>query len=586
MRVLGRFSCAIFVLIVASLLTVKAGSTGNVPTVNFTAATNFTAGSLPFWAVTGDFNNDGILDIAITNWNSNNVSIFLGNGDGTFKPAQDFPTGTQPQGLAVKDLNGDGFLDLAVADLLGRQISILLGNGDGTFKPPVNYPVDRSPRMVAVADFNGDHIWDLAVANVNSNDVSILLGKGDGTFKPAVNYATDVHPKSVVVADFNGDGAQDLAIPNHDGNDVSVLLGNGDGTFKPAVNYPVGLNPRDIKVADFRGNGLLDLATANGGATTVSILLGNGDGTFQPAVNYQAGASPRFLAVADFNGDSLLDIVTSNYNGANVGVLLGKGDGSFAAPVYIPVGANPTGVVAADFNGDNRPDLAVGIGGPDTAPNTIVSVMLNDPLLWSPNSLTYPLQTLGVTSTAQTVTLTNVAVPPLAVAIGLTGPDSSDFSQTNTCGTSIPGNSSCTVSVTFTPKAPFQRSATLSIADNVPGNPQLASLTGTGTVVSFSPTSLNFGSQAVGTTSAPLPVILQNLNTKSALSITKIAISGANAADFGQTSNCGSSVPAGGKCTINVTFTPSATGSRSAALQVKDNGGGGTQSVPLSGSGT
>src|SRR5207248_320280 len=96
----------------------------------------------------------------------------------------------------------------------GNNVSILLGNGDGTFAAAVNYGAGTTPQSVAIGDFNGDGKADLAVANINSNNVSILLGNGNGTFAVAVNYVVGIRPLSVVIGDFNGDGKGDLAVAN------------------------------------------------------------------------------------------------------------------------------------------------------------------------------------------------------------------------------------------------------------------------------------------------------------------------------------------------------------------------------------
>jgi hypothetical protein len=212
--------------------------------------------------------------------------------------------------------------DLAVANSNSGDVSVLLGNGDGTFQAPQNFGADGFPRSVAVGDFNGDGILDLAVANEGSNNVSVLLGKGDGTFLLAVNY--DVGPDSifpsVAVGDFNGDEVQDLAVASGFFGKVSVLLGNGDGTFRAPVSFAAGVQPWSVAVGDFNGDGLPDVAVANLGdcsegscvGSSVSVLLGTGDGSFQPPINFDAGGGPRSVATADFNGDGLPDLAVAH----------------------------------------------------------------------------------------------------------------------------------------------------------------------------------------------------------------------------------------------------------------------------------
>jgi hypothetical protein len=196
--------------------------------ISFTAATNFAAGDGPFSVAAGDFNGDGKQDLAVANTFSNNVSILLGNANGTFGAATNFAAGIDPRSVAVGDFNGDGKQDLAVANRLSTNVSILLGNGNGTFGAATNFAAGVEPRSVAVGDFNGDGRQDLAVANQLSNNVSILLGNGNGTFGAATNFAAGNGPLSVAVGDFNGDGRQDLAVADAFSDNVSILL-NGTG---------------------------------------------------------------------------------------------------------------------------------------------------------------------------------------------------------------------------------------------------------------------------------------------------------------------------------------------------------------------
>jgi VCBS repeat protein/FG-GAP repeat protein len=124
----------------------------------------------------GDFNGDGMQDLAVANdtVGIGSVSVLLGNGDGTFQPAQNFAAGSSPFSVAVGDFNGDGVPDLAVANLNSINVSVLLGNGDGTFQPAQNFGVGTGPRSMAVGDFNGDGKLDLAVAALFTS-VSVLI---------------------------------------------------------------------------------------------------------------------------------------------------------------------------------------------------------------------------------------------------------------------------------------------------------------------------------------------------------------------------------------------------------------------------
>ena len=219
--------------------------------------------------------------------------------------------------------------------------------------------------------------------------------------------------------------------------------------------------------------------------------------------------------------------------------------------------------------------LLTGTGGPGTPALTL-----------SPTSLTFPTQLVGTVSAAQVVTLTNTGTATLSISnLAITGAESADFAKTNTCGTSMAVGANCTISVTFRPTNRNNRTASLSITDNASGSPQTVALTGVGTDITLAPTSLAFGGQGVGSTSAAQTVTLTNKLAVQAITITSISLSGANPGDFAETNTCGGSVGAQASCTINVTFTPTATGTRTASVMITDNGGGSPQSVGLTGTG-
>ena len=374
------------------------------PPALFAPPTNYPVGNGPSSVAVGDFNGDGIPDLAIANNNSNDITILLGNGDGTFRLFGTFTAGGLPNAINAGDFNGDGILDLAVANATTNNVSILLGNGDGSFAPPVNYATGSSPYSAELADFNGDGILDIVTANFGSNTVSVLLGNGDGTFQAAVNYAVGTNPAEVAIGDYNGDGAPDLAVVNEAGT-VTILLNNGDGTFHTGGTLTVGAGSQSVFAADLNGDGALDLVTANLRANTVSVLFGNGDGTFKPQVTFAVGAGPAEVAVDDFNGDGNLDIVTANSTGNNVSVLLGNGDGTFQAPQSYPAGAGAFFVVTADLNFDGAPDLIVANSTANTV--SILINIANAPLARSGGSLradgsAQPDATLGTAATPLT----------------------------------------------------------------------------------------------------------------------------------------------------------------------------------------
>jgi hypothetical protein len=238
--------------------------------------------------------------------------------------------------VAVGDFDSDGNLDLAVANNYSNDMSVLLGNGDGTFQTARTFPAGRAPASVAVGDFNGDGRLDLAGTSFDAN-VNVFLGNGDGSFQSARNFGVGANPSSVAVGDFNGDGFLDLAVASRDG--VTVLLGNGDGSFQTGRNFLAGTLCSAVAVGDVNGDGRLDLIVVF--TSGVRVLLGNGDGSFQtPPVSYIVGASASAAAVADLNGDGLPDLAVTDPRSGAVSILLNDGAWSGPSP---PPGGGPGG---------------------------------------------------------------------------------------------------------------------------------------------------------------------------------------------------------------------------------------------------
>jgi len=588
--------------------------TNPLSTIGFTSS-SLSVGNNPQAVMSADFNGDGKADLAVANNADNSVSVFLGHGDGTFGSAITTTAigGQGPVALAVGDFNGDGKLDLAVANNVDTQaspsnVAILLGDGTGNFTLKSTVSMENpGPVWVGVADLNGDARLDLVAVSSQSNAslgypgvVAVFLGNGDGTFgatSALPNAGTG--PVSVAIGDFNNDGKLDLVQVNSNPTSGSpgslgVLTGNGDGTFNVlnGVTPPTGIGPRGIVAADFNGDGNLDVAVANSSPDSknnyaVLVFLGNGLGNLsQQGVPYIVGAAPVAIATADLNADGKLDLVTTNEGANTISVLLGTGTGAFANQTSYSTGTGPVALAIADFNRDGLLDAAV---ANSSSPGAVSLLQQVAPALeLSPFSLSFGNQPVGTASASQTVTLTNTSGATLSITgVSVTGANAGDFGQTSTCGSSLNSGASCTVTVTFTPAATGARSAAISIADSGAGSPHTVSLSGTGTqpVAGLSPSSLTFSSQVVGTSSAAQAVTLTNTGDAT-LTLSSIAVGGANAGDFSQTNTCGSSVAAGASCSISVTFKPSASGTRSATLTLTDSASPATQTVSLTGTGS
>src|SRR5580704_1293827 len=469
----------------ASLTVVNPSPGGGTSNVSYFQVTNSTswAGLISPSVLTedagvvavGDFNGDGKLDLAVTA--SNAVSIYFGNGGGTFRPAVNSTVPENVGTIVAADFNGDGRLDLAVG---GNNVHILLGNGDGTFQPAVQYGPGSAPTAMAAADFNADGKLDLAITSSTGNNVIVLLGNGDGTFQSGVDFAVGSNPVSVTVGDFNGDGALDLAVANNLSDTISILLGNGDGTFETAANFATGIAPSSVAAADFNGDNTLDLAVANSGGNTISILLGNGDGNFQPASEYSSGNNPGAMAVGDFNGDNKLDVAVTNGGTTDVplsgiSLLLGNGDGTFQ-PAANYASEDTNSMVVGDFNGDGRVDLAIGDA------NNQIAVMLQPEVTAGPNATFSPthlgfacvvLTGLGCRCTAeQHGMVSNFGTTSLNVnSVTITGP----YTSGDTCTTALEPGQSCVFSVHWSQASGH---GIISFFDNADGSPQTVPLNG------------------------------------------------------------------------------------------------------------
>lgn len=444
----------------------------------------------------GDFNGDGRLDLAVPFPCSGNICdtagyvlIYLGNGDGTFQNAIDydnFPNFVMPDSIVLGDFNQDKKLDLAVGSSLGTYL--MLGNGDGSFQDPAQV---TAAGAVAAADLNGDGKLDLiAPTAFNSDAVSVYLGNGDGTFGPGVNFAAAITPQSIVPYDVNGDGELDLLVTAYDSEgtgdgSLSILLGNGDGTFQTPTNFVISTTFAPLAVGDFNKDGRLDLVVSDDDAgsiflqTTVSlptapINFGNQD------VN--TTSSPLPITLTNL-ASTTLQISSIRIVGANQGdfVIQSNNCGS-----SLPAGQSC--VVSVTFTPTAKGARSASLQFTDSAPASPQAVTLlgtgigtNPPnVSLSPTSLTFPDQAVGITSSPMKITVTNTGDLTLTFSgVVFEGADPGDFSQTNDC-TSVGGGFTCTINVTFTPRAEGARSATLTLFDNATNSPQTAPVSGTG----------------------------------------------------------------------------------------------------------
>jgi hypothetical protein len=376
--------------------------------------------------------------------------VELGNGDGTFQSAMLWGTGFYGP-IATGDFNNDGKLDVIGINSSHLSVAVLLGGGDGSFGPPlVSPPTVDSISNLAVGDYNGDGNLDVA-ALVNDSlsanvGIALFFGNGDGTFTLGPFYEVAASRYSVALGMALGD-------VNHDGFPDFVF--GVDDNFDPGC----------------------------GTCGSLLVLVGSADGTFQygggTGLNGQVyldeGTQP--VAIVDFDLDGNADFVSLGTQN-DISFSKGNGDATFHAPEHFFVNSPASALAVADFDGNGSPDVAVAGG------NT-VSVLYNTlsgpAAIASPSMIAFPAEGLGQTSAVQTVTLSNTGSKVLNItALEIAGAQSSEFSQTNTCGSGLSTAATCTISITFTAQGYGLRTAVVRITDNAYDSPQTIRLTGNG----------------------------------------------------------------------------------------------------------
>lgn len=378
------------------------------PIPGFNFRPTLPADFIPAAIVTGDFNGDGNTDWAIANAGSNNIWIYLGNGDGTARLPTIIPLrGQAPVALVAADMNHDGKLDLVVAEADSGMVAVLLGNGDGTFGPELQFASPGAPISLVVADFNGDGNPDVVAGLLGDSFVGQLaFFSGDGTGKlgdPATQqnfYLPGLfYTNSIVAADLDGDGRPDIVAvdyvvsPTIASVGARVYLNQGNGLFKLSQqfffdNSPVGASTAvtAVALADVNKDGCIDAVTTDtDGNATFFPGLCNGTFDISNKKIFGTGIVPADVALRDVNGDGNLDLISSAMNllQANgfrdvgnvnsISVQFGDGAGNFGTPRLYHGNSGMFSIALADLNGDGFPEVITANEDSDTA-----SIYVND----------------------------------------------------------------------------------------------------------------------------------------------------------------------------------------------------------------
>ena len=305
----------------------------------------------------GDFDEDGVLDMAAGHDDS--VSISIGVGDGSFVGGGTINTLSGVLGLAAGDLDGDSNLDLVIAESGAGEVSIHLGDGMGGFAlvDALSDP-DSFPRSVHVGQFGGTAALDLVVVGEESGEVAAFTGNGDGTFTLVETIAAGLAPLSGTVAAIDDDAMLDLVVPLFGGGSIGVFWGEAMG-FSDVNAIATGSGPRATVASDFDDDGFVDIASSDQDDGTISIHAGLGQRLFAPPQASYVGQGPRGMTLGDVDGDGHDDIFVAVEIDNAVGVLRSESTG-VEPVVTVATFPRPAAIAVGDLNADGAVDIVTG----------------------------------------------------------------------------------------------------------------------------------------------------------------------------------------------------------------------------------
>jgi Bacterial type II and III secretion system protein/FG-GAP-like repeat len=388
---------------------------GALPSASEFPETTFNVGNNPVALAAATYSGGTLPDLAVVNQNDNSISILVNQDNGSFVAQANSPfklganelgpvaiaTGTF--GNTVVDSSGVTIapVDLVIANSTTNNVSVLLGNNDGTFTeaPGSPYAVGTNPSSVVVADLNGDGNLDFAVTNKGDNTISFFKGDGTGKFTafPASpftlqNNSTIAEKGPVAVASANFKNTTlpnstapevDLAIVDENSNNVAILLGSLDTAsnvvFTEAKSSPiaVGATPVALAAGDLNTDGIPDLAVVNQGDNTISVILGstNADATFSlaPGSPLSTATTPVGIVIANFTGGEVPSLAVTNAGVSTLGLYVGLGGAEFASRLEVATPATPSAIISATLTSTGLPDVALTALGP-TAGQGVVTI--------------------------------------------------------------------------------------------------------------------------------------------------------------------------------------------------------------------
>ena len=529
--------------------------------------------------------------IYVPNYRSNNVTVIDGATNSTITVTD--PNASAPFALAINQVTNK----IYVPNSGSNNVTVI--DGATNSATTITDPNARVPVDVAVNQVTNK----IYVVNGGSVNVTVIDGDTNSTatvtdpnaaggaeisaptvaVNPATNKIYVLNAGNITVIDGATNSTTTVPLPNVGSPDALAV--------NPVTNkiYVANLGSDNVAVIDGATNSTTTVPFPGGtpavavavNPVTNKIYVVNADGDVL-VIDGGTNSTTKVFAVWGANAAAVNTVTNKIYvPGGNYGDVVAVIDGATNSTSTV-TDRNEVGlaeaavnvvtdrVYVADFFGNN---VLVIDGGPPAPPITLF-----------PSSLIFGSQFLNTTSKPQTVSLTTGAATLNISRIATSG----NFSQTNNCGSSVLPGASCTIVVTYRPTrtSTCAETGTVTITDDASGSPQTVKLSGFGSVVTLSVKSLNFGNQAVGTTSSAKTITFTNHSTSRVVSIAGISIAGPNSPAFAQANTCGTSLAAGASCTISVTFTPHGKGSRIATLYLWNNGSGTVQTVALSGNGT
>ncbi|HMW36394.1 MAG TPA: FG-GAP-like repeat-containing protein, partial [bacterium] len=326
-------------------------TTGTISTGSLASRVNFNTGNTPFEVAVGDLDGDGLFDMAIVNPNSGTISLLRNTSttgsitSGSFAAKVDLMAGNFPNGVAIGDIDGDGKADLAVTNQnsntvsIFRNISVKGSLSTSSFQTKLDFVTGSTPYGIAIYDLDMDGKRDILFANSGDNSISICRNISTignittGSFLSPINFATGANPQQISVSDIDGDEKPEIIVSHFGGSTISLFQNTSSigsitsESFAPKIEFTTGTGPYEISIADIDGDSKPDIAVTNFNSNTVSILRNTSSvgsitaSTLASKIDFSTGNSPNGVILGDIDGDGRVDVAVSNYGASTISLL-------------------------------------------------------------------------------------------------------------------------------------------------------------------------------------------------------------------------------------------------------------------------